>query len=50
MSYLVGGSDEENGGGSVASKEELTERQKHQLKHRELFLSRQVSLVTAYLK
>lgn len=43
--HPVGGSEEENGGVVAAAKEDLNEKQKHQLRHRELFLSRQVLMI-----
>ncbi|ESN95360.1 hypothetical protein HELRODRAFT_187398 [Helobdella robusta] len=43
----VGGSEEENGTIVVAAKEELNEKQRHQLRHRELFLSRQCETLPA---
>ena len=44
----VGGSEEETEEiVSVNNKEDLTEKQKHQMKHRELFLSRQVETLPA---
>jgi len=45
---LVGGAEEEEGSEVTSTdKEDLSEKQKHQLKHRELFLSRQVETLPA---
>lgn len=47
MCAVVGGAEEEGDEVTSTDKEDLSEKQKHQLKHRELFLSRQVETLPA---